>query len=303
MQKFVVGPEGGAGIILEHAPVDGTVVVTVLDYIVLYMKKAVKNSWGPPSCPDLKPRKLKLGFSDQTMEDIRKAEEHMTVLAEDVDIINFVFEEFGKDFIKLCRLSPDSFFQMALQLAYFRVHGKTTATYESGSTRRFLLGRTEAIRSASSESDQFCKGFLKQDTNLAEREALLRKAVNAHKEYVTAAINGHGIDRMLLGLQKAAEELGRPTPKLFQDPGVKESKNFRLSSSQVTARGEVGLFFGTKIPCGYGVCYGFQTNRISVGVSCRKTDAETSSAKFKMAVIESLQSMANALLLMQKAKL
>ena len=42
-------------------------------------------------------------------------------LAEDVDVRLYVHDLFGKGAIKKCRLSPDSFIQMALQLANFRV--------------------------------------------------------------------------------------------------------------------------------------------------------------------------------------
>lgn len=42
-------------------------------------------------------------------------------LADDVDFHVFSFQEFGKGKVKKCRVSPDAFIQMALQLAYFRV--------------------------------------------------------------------------------------------------------------------------------------------------------------------------------------
>lgn len=42
-------------------------------------------------------------------------------LADDVDLHVFSFQDFGKDKIKKCQVSPDAFVQMALQLAYYRV--------------------------------------------------------------------------------------------------------------------------------------------------------------------------------------
>lgn len=42
-------------------------------------------------------------------------------LADDVDIHVFAYQEFGKGRIKKCRVSPDAFIQMVLQLAYYRV--------------------------------------------------------------------------------------------------------------------------------------------------------------------------------------
>ena len=46
-----------------------------------------------------------------------------------------VFNDFGKDFIKSVKISPDSFVQMALQLAYFRDQNKFSLTYEATMTR------------------------------------------------------------------------------------------------------------------------------------------------------------------------
>lgn len=42
-------------------------------------------------------------------------------LADDVDFHVFSFQDFGKGKVKKCRVSPDAFIQMALQLAYYRV--------------------------------------------------------------------------------------------------------------------------------------------------------------------------------------
>lgn len=48
---------------------------------------------------------------------------------------------------------------MVLQLAYYRYYGTWTPTYESASTRLFLGGRTETVRSCSIDSVAFVKGF------------------------------------------------------------------------------------------------------------------------------------------------
>lgn len=42
---------------------------------------------------------------------------------------------FGREFLKQERLSPDSFVQMALQLAFLRDQGHITAVYESATTK------------------------------------------------------------------------------------------------------------------------------------------------------------------------
>lgn len=42
-------------------------------------------------------------------------------LADDVDMHVVVFRDFGKSKVKKCRVNPDAFIQIALQLAYYRV--------------------------------------------------------------------------------------------------------------------------------------------------------------------------------------
>jgi carnitine O-acetyltransferase len=48
---------------------------------------------------------------------------------------------------------------MALQLAWYKNQGKFTAVYEAASTRLFLHGRTEVIRSFSRESLLFIQAM------------------------------------------------------------------------------------------------------------------------------------------------
>lgn len=60
----------------------------------------------------------------------------------------------------LARLSPDAYIQLAMQLAWYRTRGEFTATYETALTRLFKHGRTETIRSLSSDSRQFVLAML-----------------------------------------------------------------------------------------------------------------------------------------------
>ena len=49
--------------------------------------------------------------------------------------------------------------QMALQLAYYRLHQKLVLTYESATTRLYFHGRTETIRPVSEQSVAFVRMF------------------------------------------------------------------------------------------------------------------------------------------------
>ncbi len=81
-------------------------------------------------------------------------------LLSDVDLHIQIFRDFGKAFItKKCKVSPDAFIQMALQLAYFRDIGRHHLTYEASMTRLFREGRTETVRSCSIESCEWIKSM------------------------------------------------------------------------------------------------------------------------------------------------
>ena len=49
-----------------------------------------------------------------------KANEDLAKLTSDLNLKLYSYEGYGKDFVKKCRLSPDSFIQMAIQLAFFK---------------------------------------------------------------------------------------------------------------------------------------------------------------------------------------
>ena len=67
--------------------------------------------------------------------------------------------------MKQCKLSPDAYIQMALQLAYFRDAGKFCLTYEASMTRLFREGRTETVRSCTMESAAFARSM--DDPNIS----------------------------------------------------------------------------------------------------------------------------------------
>lgn len=71
-----------------------------------------------------------------------------------------------------------------LYYLFFRIHKEPGAHYESASTRKFLYGRTETIRSCSVESVVFAKAMLDEDLPVSEKTAALRNAIEAHKNYV-----------------------------------------------------------------------------------------------------------------------
>lgn len=62
--------------------------------------------------------------------------------------------------MKKFKTSPDAWAQLVKQLAFHKMHGRPGVCYESAQTRKYQLGRTEVIRSASNESKDWAESML-----------------------------------------------------------------------------------------------------------------------------------------------
>ncbi len=69
----------------------------------------------------VKPTRLEWSIPDELSLVIDRQLACARHLADDLDMRIVNFDYFGKGFIKTCKVSPDAFVQMALQIAYFRV--------------------------------------------------------------------------------------------------------------------------------------------------------------------------------------
>lgn len=147
---------------------------------------------------------------------------------QDVDQKLFAHDAFGKGFMKTCRISPDGFIQMALQLAYYRDYGKFSLTYEASMTRLFLEGRTETVRSCTIESAAWVKAMENEKSTTQERVRLFNEACKQHQKGYLDAMCGRGIDRHLFCLFVVSKYLE------VDSPFLKEviSEPWRLSTSQ-----------------------------------------------------------------------
>jgi carnitine O-acetyltransferase len=128
------------------------------------------------------------------------------------------FSGYGKNLIKTHKTSPDAWCQLVKQLAFYRLFNRPGVTYESCQTRKYLLGRTEVIRSASAEALAFCKAMVDSSKSDTAREGLFRKAVTRHIQYSAWAADAQGVDRHLFGLKKLVRD-GEEVPGLFTDEG------------------------------------------------------------------------------------
>lgn len=185
------------------------------------------NARGSVQAPPPAPARLQWEFPDTLLAAIDTSYRVATALLNDVDLRILMFTGYGKGFMKNCRVSPDAFIQMALQLAYFRDAGRFCLTYEASMTRLFREGRTETVRSCTMESAAWVRAQV-DGAPLRRRMELFLAAARRHQLAYQDAMAGRGIDRHLFCLYVVSKYLELDSPflqEVFNEP-------WRLSTSQ-----------------------------------------------------------------------
>uniref|UniRef100_A0A3Q2ZVG4 Carnitine O-palmitoyltransferase 1, liver isoform-like n=1 Tax=Kryptolebias marmoratus TaxID=37003 RepID=A0A3Q2ZVG4_KRYMA len=302
--SVVIYKNGKNGLNAEHSWADAPTVAHLWEYTLAtdafqlgYMedghcKGEVERSLPPP-------QRLVWDIPSEVQAQICSSLAAAQTLADDVDCHVFPFRDFGKGQIKKCRISPDAFIQISLQLAYYRDRGGFCLTYEASMTRLFREGRTETVRSCSNESCAFIKALEGEETK-EECRRLFRQASEKHQNLYRLAMTGAGIDRHLFCLYVVSKYLG------VDSPFLKEvlSEPWRLSTSQTPIQ-QMELFdlknhpdfislgggFGPVADDGYGVSYiivgeDMINFHVSSKHSCSDTDSHRFGAQIKKALAD-----------------
>ncbi|KAI9280397.1 acyltransferase ChoActase/COT/CPT [Sporodiniella umbellata] len=283
---LIVESNGQCGFMGEHSPVDALIVSWIFDYML-------QTPCAQDTSVTHKATFEHLPFKTDALIDryIQEAQQNADTVAALSDSNVLIFKDFGTTWVKKTgKVSPDAFYQMALQLMYYRLHGKCTATYETAATRKYLRGRTETIRSCSTESKAFVEAFDNSSVSAQDKYALLVKAVNNHRTYTKIASDGFGCDRHLLALRLLLRNDGPSNKKeshaLFTDPIFVESQTWRLSTSGLHQGIRLmGTGFGAIYQDGYGINYMAAPDLVKFGIESKKVP-ETASTNQVMETIE-----------------
>lgn len=153
-----IGSNGRFGFNAEHSWGDATILSHLWEFVV--MEEITRNGYdengnciGPAEFTPPPPKRMAWDLKHPDIATaIKEADSDAQTLLNDLHLHIFTHDDFGKGLIKKCRLSPDAFLQMALQLAYYRDAGRFSLTYEATITRLFRDGRTETVRPVTDES-------------------------------------------------------------------------------------------------------------------------------------------------------
>ncbi|KAG9326474.1 hypothetical protein KVV02_001653 [Mortierella alpina] len=292
--QFIFESNGRAGINGEHTPADAVIPGRILDELVRNEKTAEPKEPSHILLGSIEA--IKFVVNDEVKETIKQAEVNAKKMIDNVDSCLIHFNEYGSNWLKSVKCSPDAYVQMVLQLAYYRHYGTSTPTYESASTRIFLGGRTETVRSCSVDSVAFVKGFESKHADTTEKQRLLQKAIATHLEYMMAASAGKGVDRHLLGLRSMMQTPEEQKQALiFQDPSYIQSMYFKLSSSNMSPGDNFWGGFGPVVPEGYGINYAIGKENIKFSISSLRNCKETDSKQFRETILGALRDMKKTL--------
>ncbi|KAJ2163093.1 Carnitine O-acetyltransferase mitochondrial [Coemansia sp. RSA 552] len=271
--QFIVCDNARAGFSGEHSMMDGTPTLRLVEYVIAHAR-TLSPANTDTAAAGHRPAFRKCGFHTPApvAAAVEKAEAvfKKETAQQHVRLLNF--DTFGKEEIKCLGCSPDAFIQMAIQLAYSRLHGCARPTYESSMTRRFLHGRTETCRSVSSESVAWCASMAAGSAaSDADRMALFRRALARHTQLVREATMGCGVDRHLLGLRMLVRP-GEPMPAIFEDPAYAYSSHWFLSTSQVSSENFASYGWSEVSPKGYGIAYNIRKECLLVHIACMRNE-------------------------------
>ncbi|TPX60759.1 hypothetical protein SpCBS45565_g07413 [Spizellomyces sp. 'palustris'] len=265
--QFIVFENGKAGFLGEHSMMDGTPTSNMCDWICTGLDRNKINHGSPSAASNLpNPQQLAFELTPSLSSRIESAENHFDSLIGRHDLRVQAFFDYGKDIIKKFKMSPDAYVQMAIQLAYYKMHGVSRPTYESAQTRKFAYGRTETCRSVSIESVDWVKAMEDPTVPPLKKAELGRKAVGSHVKYMNDAVENKGVDRLWLGL-KLSLKPGEPVPAFFKDPAFEYSKHWFLSTSQISSEYYDGYGWGEVVPDGFGIAYMVKERSLHLNVA------------------------------------
>ncbi|OQS05396.1 choline/Carnitine O-acyltransferase [Thraustotheca clavata] len=266
--QIIVCDNGVAGVNFEHSVVDGHTVLrfasdVFTDTVIRFAQSIsgttqcfLESAYKAPSDTlYTTPHKLEWNLSKELQLSIRYSEARLSDLICQHEIKVLEFKNYGKRFITQHKCSPDAFVQVAFLAAYYMLYGTAVNQYEPAMTKRFLHGRTEAIRSMTPETFAFIEKFCGQTGTELEHLTLLRKATASHSQIVKRCAGGQGVERHLFALQQIAASHGLPEPAFFKDSAYKTLGRSIISTSNC-GNPSLRLFgFGPVVPEGFGIGY------------------------------------------------
>ncbi|KXS17894.1 acyltransferase ChoActase/COT/CPT [Gonapodya prolifera JEL478] len=268
--QIIVWENGKAAFMGEHSMIDATPTAKLVDWVAdqIYHNK-LSHGTASPVASLQNPVKLEFVLNGELESAVAQSQKAFNELVGKHEVAVLASYAYGKNLVKKMGVSPDALAQMAMQLAFFRMHGVGCATYETANTRKFDEGRTETCRTFSDQSKKWTASMADPTIPVKVKGQLCRAAIDAHVAYMNDALEGHGVDRHLLGLRLILKP-DEPKPTIFTDPTYTKSSHWRLSTSQIPNDHFEGYGWGEVVPDGYGIAYMIKNDSLHFNVASLK---------------------------------
>ncbi|CRL04763.1 CLUMA_CG017823, isoform A [Clunio marinus] len=281
---------GRSGFVGEHSAYDGTVGIALSTYLSMCLMEDDEPNWEELPENRIIPQEIKFKIDDHLEREIVRLQNDVNQIKNSVTVQYQEFIGYGKKFMKQQKIHPDSFVQMGLQLAYYKLHKSLAPTYETATMRIFYHGRTETVRSCSSEVKDWIDTMNDSNATAHDKAKTFKHAADSQTFLMNEARKGNGIDRHLFGLWCVAHENGIPIPEIFEDPLYKKSGgggNFVLSTSTLGYSINVG-FVAPMVIDGYGAFYTMLDDSVWMILTAYRDSQVTSSKKMYQSFVDAM---------------
>ena len=297
--QIIVCADGVSGINFEHSAIDGHTALrfvsdvyaeTVISFaqsitkLVAAQHDLIPHVIDAPvvrakdksstSTLDVFPKRIPFLIPPSIQTQMYHAETHLgdQIVATDTHCLEFGSHQesgYGKLFIVSHKLSPDSFVQLSMMLAYYQLYGKLVCAYEPVLTKQFYHGRTEAMRPATVQAKQLCELFCNTQSDGSDIVTALRDAAKMHSKLVKECAQGKGVDRHLFALKCIAERNGLSVPDFFTSAAW-QTLNHTILSTSNCGNPALRLFgFGPVVADGLGIGYIIKDHSIHFSISSK----------------------------------
>lgn len=248
--QLIVGADGACGLLYDPEVIDGAVAAEMADHALAFCRRPAPEEAPLPALPP--PQHLRFSLSPEIEPEVRRAKRHLDSLAADVEVHCFTHEGFGD----VEPAQAEALVQVALQVAFYRVHGTLSACAEAPPLRPRPLPHPHLVLPPGPLCLRLARALQRPGTKPQALLSLLGAAAAAQRQRADEVAAGQGAERHLRALGLAAVGLGEPLPELFRDPGYARATHFRLCTLQVHSREPCWPLRGPLVPDGYGVGVG-----------------------------------------------
>lgn len=294
--QLIICEDGTAGVNFEHAAIDGHTALRFVsdvfaETVITFAESITQLIYGAGKVPhvieatveraamildgkekpklDVFPKKLVFELSEADHKRIFYAENAVCDQIVVCDSCMLEFKDFGKILIVGNNFSPDSFVQMSILLAYYKLYGKLVSAYEPVLTKSFYHGRTEAMRPATPAAKELCEIWCDGASTSEEKIAALRQATKEHSRLVAEAARGKGVDRHLFALKCIAKKNNLSIPALFESDAWKQLNHTVISTSNCGNPSLLAFGFGPVVYDGFGIGYIIKDSALSYSIASK----------------------------------